>query len=91
MAWAVSGGHANQRLLDSGSKLFGAYDRFLALVQDEGDRERLKSLLPSEAAADSVYNEGRAIATLFQEALDEIFLVENGTDFPRLTRTYGVF
>jgi predicted nucleotidyltransferase len=91
MAWAVSGGHANERLREAGRRLFFAYDRFLALLDDRDKRERLDALLPSDAAADAVYNEAREIGHAFQAALDEIFLTENGSQLFTLTRTYGVF
>lgn len=91
MAWAAGGDHANERLLQAGDKLFGAYDRYLALIGEDSQREWLEKLLPSEARTDSLYNEAREIGRTFQDALDEIFLSDNGTELYRLTRTYGVF
>lgn len=91
MAWAVGGEHANEQLLEAGSKLFGAYDQFLELIGEQTQRTRLEELLPSEAPSDNLYNKARSIGIDFQEALDAIFLTNNGTDFYRLTRTYGVF
>lgn len=91
MAWAASGDHANDRLLEAGHRLFDAYDRFIALLANEAHRQRLEKLLPSEAPDDPLYAEARTIGRSFQDALDEIFLTDNGTELFKLTRTYGVF
>ena len=91
MAWATGGEHANERLLSAANKLFGAYDQFLALIGEKSKRDRLEELLPSEAPTNAVYKEARDIGIDFQNALDEIFLTDNGTELYRLTRSYGVF
>lgn len=73
-----------------GARLFGAYDEFLGLLNDEDRRKRLKELRPEEADSDPVYAEARALGARFQDALTEIFLTRD-TPVRELTRRYGVF
>ncbi|HEU0054500.1 MAG TPA: hypothetical protein VFQ39_15035 [Longimicrobium sp.] len=71
--------------------LFGAYDGFLALLDDPERRGRLKAIPPEEAAADPVYGEVKKLGASFQHALDRFFFESDGTPLPSLTRKYGVF
>ncbi|MBB4636528.1 nucleotidyltransferase domain-containing protein [Longimicrobium terrae] len=75
---------------DSGAanRLFGAYDSFLGLLDDEDKRERLKNLSPGDADSDPLYREASALGKAFQDALGEIFFSEPLRDF---TIRYGVF
>jgi hypothetical protein len=71
-------------------ELFGAYDDFLALLNDPARREHLKTLLPAAAAHDEIYEEGRTLGTRFQKALTRMFF-DSKTPLPGLTKRYGVF
>lgn len=77
--------------LDPAARLFDSYDEFLGLLNDTGLREHLKKLAPEDAATDRTYQAAREIGRTFQDALDEIFFVDNATGIPELTRRYGVF
>ncbi len=73
-----------------GKKLFGAYDKFLGALRDPSKRERLNSLAPGTAEADTLFQELRARSHEFRDALLELFFDEK-TGLAQLTRTYGVF
>jgi predicted nucleotidyltransferase len=81
----------HEPLRPAGAELFGSYNDFLALLDDPAQREHLQGLPPQDASSDAVYQDARGISHRFQGAVDRIFLEENGTEFPRLTRAYGVF
>jgi len=73
---------------------FEAYDRFLAILQDEHRRERLKCLTVEAADDDEIFQEVRGIGHQFQGALTDFFIGpgESPTNpYPPLTRIYGVF
>jgi predicted nucleotidyltransferase len=73
-----------------GRELFGAYDAFLRLMDDEAARHHLEALRPELAANDAVYDEVRVMGQRFQQALATIFF-ESATPLPELTKRYGVF
>jgi predicted nucleotidyltransferase len=75
----------------AGKKLFGAYDVFLAVLDDPDKRTRLEKLAPEAAGGDRVYEEVRQASDAFHEALTEIFFDCDSTPIPGLTRKYGVF
>jgi hypothetical protein len=77
-------------LADPAGRLFGSYDRFLALLESEA-REHLAALDPAAAPGDEVFEEARRLGHDFQEALNDLFLPRDGGAFHELTRTYGVF
>ena len=72
-------------------RTFDAYDRFLAILNSPADRDRLKKLTPDDASGDAGYQEIRELGTVFQAGLNELFLIDNDTPFPALTREYGMF
>ena len=74
----------------SAEKLFGAYDEFLGLLNDQEWRARMKKLAPTAADTDPDYQQVRALGTRFHEALTEIFLVRK-PPVRDLTMRYGVF
>lgn len=80
-----------EQLLDAAAKLFGSYDQFLGLLDDETIRKHLEKLWPGDAEHDPDYQRARSIGHEFQRALDDIFFGDNGTRIPELTRSYGVF
>lgn len=71
-------------------RLFGAYDQFLALLDDPDRRAHLKSLVPSRADDDPEYQHARMLGNRFQDALTELFFVAD-TPVRELTIRYGVF
>jgi hypothetical protein len=75
---------------DAARELFGAYDAFLALLDDEESRDHLKTLSP-DRAADPLYARAQETANAFQRGLDMIFFEPNDSRIPELTRIYGVF
>lgn len=72
-------------------ELFGAYDSFLGILDDEDRRSRLEELKPDDAHADPLYAEIQEIGARFQDALIKIFFDSAETPLPSLTRRYGVF
>lgn len=74
----------------SAAELFGAYDEFLGLLDDQEWRARMKKLPPAEADTDADYQRVRELGTRFHAALTEIFLVRK-TPVRDLTMRYGVF
>jgi hypothetical protein len=73
----------------AGPKMFGAYDEFLAVIDDSEKRKALEGLHPQDAGSDPVFENVRAISKQFQAGLMEFFF-ENGAIGP-LTLQYGVF
>ena len=72
-------------------RTFDAYDRFLAILDSTEDRNRLEKLAPDDGSSDAGYQEIRELGNLFQSGLNELFLTDNDTPFPALTREYGMF
>ena len=58
---------------DTGVKLFGSYDEFLGMLDDDSTRERLDNLRAENAADDATFKRVRDISRQFQAALDSIF------------------
>lgn len=74
---------------ETGRKLFGAYDRFMATMRDDEKRRHLKDL-PFDKADDAFFEEQRGFTREFQDALEELFL-DSDPELSELTRRYGVF
>ncbi|HEX8432409.1 MAG TPA: nucleotidyltransferase domain-containing protein, partial [Longimicrobium sp.] len=72
-------------------ELFGAYDAFLAALDDEAVRATLDKLAPEDAESNATYRDIRDISVRFQDALTTIFFDSHDTPLPALTRRYGVF
>ncbi len=70
---------------------FSAYDRFLAILDSGAERKALEALSPEAANTDPLYQEIRGLGNTFQAGLNALFLTDNDTPFPKLTREYGVF
>lgn len=79
------------QLDDVARKLFGAYNEYLELLDDENSRKRLKELARSEVGSDKTYQRVRELSLMFQDSLTTIFLEEDSTPLLELTKTYGVF
>ncbi len=70
-------------------QMLNAYDGFVAILNDEGKRERLKALKPEDSSTDDVFMEVRKLGNAFQDGLTALFF-----DTPAifdLTKKYGVF
>jgi predicted nucleotidyltransferase len=70
--------------------IFGAYDRFLAVLADPSRRTHLEELPPEEYATDSAYKEAREVSHQFRDGLMRLFFAK-GTELEKLTMAYGVF
>lgn len=83
----------DDRLNAVASRMFGTYDEFLAILDDDEKREHLDGLSqPEVVATDPVYQRVRELGHEFQGALDSIFFDPVGCpQLYELTRTYGVF
>lgn len=71
--------------------LFGAYDEFLALLDNSRRRKHLENLPLDAAAHDHEYEAARKIVMRFEGALTQMFFESERTPFPGLTKRYGVF
>jgi predicted nucleotidyltransferase len=71
------------------SDLFGAYQEFLKVLNDEKSRKALENLKSLDSRTDPTFRKIREISTVFEGALDHIFF-KNKLIEP-LTRKYGVF
>jgi hypothetical protein len=80
----------HEKLWPSVTKLFGAYDAFIGLLDDAEKRSRLSKLTPSEMEDDPVYRDARKIRHSFREAIHEIFLTP-GNPISELAIRFGVF
>jgi hypothetical protein len=79
-------------LESAATRMFGAYDRFLSLLDDDEKRGRLDRLSQAEVATDPVYQGVRDLGHEFQAALNAVFLDPEGCpELFELTKTYGVF
>lgn len=73
------------------SKVFGAYDQFLGMLDDGSSRDHLERLKPEEIDGDEVFERGRALSRQFNEGMIDLFFRLNGDTLGRLTEQYGVF
>jgi hypothetical protein len=74
---------------DSGARAFGAYDRFLALIDDPGARAELERLGRADAHASAVFQTARRLGREIQQGL--LALLFEREPLRRLIRQYGVF
>jgi hypothetical protein len=70
--------------------LLDAYDRFLAILEDQDMRDRLKALTLDALGDDPLFREARQLGHRFQEGLDRLFFEED-EQLCTLIRKYGVF
>src|SRR5262249_42126454 len=82
----------HDQLGDAARRMFGAYDEFLAILDDE-NRKHLDELSePEVVPTDPVYQRVRELGHEFQAALDAVFFDPVGCpQIYELTKTYGVF
>ena|SRR5438094_1500898 len=70
--------------------LFDAYDKFLALLNDEEKRAHLDKLAEEDLEHDGIFSAARQVRHEFRDAIQRLFL-EGDTKLCHLTREYGVF
>jgi hypothetical protein len=74
---------------DAGARAFGAYDRFLALIDEPGARAELERLGRDEVHASAVFQTARRLGREIQQGL--LALLFEREPLRRLIRQYGVF
>jgi len=74
--------------VDAGARALGAYDRWVAMLNDAAVREELNRLARSEVANSDVYGEGHRLAGELENGLLAL-LFETALD--PLVREYGIF
>ncbi len=75
--------------VDAGVRTLGAYDRFLALLDDPEQRAALEALPRSEAREDPTFQECRRLGREIQQGLSALLFERE--PLRRLVRQYGVF
>ncbi len=70
-------------------KVFGAYERFLWLLNDDSQRQRLDGKLVDEGV-EAAAEEVRQIGHEFRDGLEELFFSSNA-HLTKLVKRYGVF
>ncbi len=83
----------HDQLGDAARRMFGAYDEFLAILNDDDKREHLDELSqPELVATDPVYQRVRELGHEFQGRSTAVFFDQAGCpQIYELTKTYGVF
>lgn len=77
-------------LKGAAKQIFDAYDQFLEILADAGQRQRLESLSEAEAARDPTYQSARRLSHDFRDGLLTFFF-DRESGMETLTRNYGVF
>ena len=78
-------------VLETASKILGAYDGFLGILADQEKRKHLETLDPCSIDGDSLFNEGRKLSHDFNSGIIELFFRLNSDKLAWLTEQYGVF
>jgi predicted nucleotidyltransferase len=78
-------------LADAARGAFSAYDEFLAMLENAEIRDRLDKLPSEDADQDEHYQRVRVMGRQFQDGLSQLFITDESTQLPKLTREYGVF
>jgi hypothetical protein len=74
------------------TEMFGVYDEFLSILNDDDKRSHLDRLSQPDVANDEIYQRVRVLGHDFQHALDSVFFNPQGCpELYELTKTYGVF
>ncbi len=80
----------SESLPATATRLFGAYDAFLGLLDDQDKRMHLEQLKPADEENDPVFMDARTKRRDFRLAIQEMFLGE-GSPLQRNTIEKGVF
>ena len=73
-----------------GLRIFSAYESFLTVLRNDGDRGRLAALVAGAEEGDALYQDVRRATHEFRDGLLDLFFDEP-SGLGALTRTYGVF
>jgi predicted nucleotidyltransferase len=84
----VAGFLDTDELRQTAPPLFRAYDEFLGVLRDSGQRNSLEELSEAEADSDPLYQKARETSHRFRDSLLDLFF---GEKLSSLTRRYGVF
>jgi hypothetical protein len=71
--------------------ILGAYDTFLAQLDNADNRKRLTDLAPESAASDGLFQELQAQTRSFEKGLERLFFDDSPAIMAPLNREYGVF
>lgn len=71
--------------------ILGAYDTFLAQLDNADNRKRLTDLIPERSATDNLFQELQAQTRSFEKGLERLFFDDSPTVLSPLNREYGVF
>jgi hypothetical protein len=82
--------YAPSGALSSAKVVFGAYERFLALLNDAGKRAELDGLDLAAASKNQAFKDAKAIASDFQRGLGDLFF-RTDDELTRAVQLYGVF
>ncbi len=77
-----------QDAVDAGVRALSAYDRWIAMLNDEGVRAELTRLARSDVSDSPIYNEGRRLAEELEQGLLALLFE---TPLASLVREYGIF
>jgi predicted nucleotidyltransferase len=75
---------------DTATRLLGAYDRFLAVLDSPDARQTLTRLTPELAMDNSLFAEVQQFGEQFQTAMETLFFDDNPT-LAQCIRRYGIF
>jgi len=70
-------------------QLFSAYDEFIGMMSDKGQREHLKTLKAEQSRSDELFQQVRRYSQDFEDALRQVFF-ENQF-LADVIKKYGVF
>jgi hypothetical protein len=77
-----------QGAVDAGVRSLSAYDRWIAMLNDEDVRRELTRLARTDVAESAIYNEGRRLAEELEQGLLALLFE---TPLASLVREYGIF
>jgi predicted nucleotidyltransferase len=72
------------------TRLLGAYDRFLAILDDPPSRQKLTQLTPQTATGNPLFDEVQELGETFNEALEALFF-DDHPSLAQCIRRYGIF
>ena len=75
---------------EAATTTFSAYEEFLAILDDEGSRERLSKLKVADALSDATFIRAKKAAADFQTGISKLFF-DTDPDLTAATQKYGVF
>ena len=79
---------SDQGAVDAGVRALNAYDRWIAMLNDEDVRRELTRLARADVAESGTYNEGRRLAEELEQGLLALLFE---TPLASLVREYGIF